>query len=60
MLLNGIHLTKGYSVFRIDLFEKMVNLRLSFFEVFNSNFKILDTHRQFSLQIAMHYWKTLF
>ena len=38
----------------------MVNLRLSFFEVFNSNFNILNTLRQFSLKIAMHYRKTLF
>ena len=38
----------------------MENLRLSFFEVFNSNFNILNTLRQFSLQIAMHYQKTLF
>ena len=37
----------------------MVNLRLSFFEVFNSNFIILNTRRQFSLQIAMHYQKIL-
>ena len=38
----------------------MVNLRLWFFEVFNSNLNILNTLSQFSLKIAMHYWKTLF
>ena len=37
----------------------MVNLRLSFFEVFNSNFNILNTLSQFSLKTAMHYRKTL-
>ena len=39
---------------------KMVNLRLSFFWVFNSSFNILNTLSQFSLKIAMHYQKTLF
>ena len=39
---------------------KMVNLRLSFFEVFNSNFNILNTVSQFSLKIDMHYQKTFF
>ena len=39
----------------------MVNfLRLSFFEVFNSNFNILNTLNQISLKIDMHYRKTLF
>ena len=38
----------------------MVNLRLSFFEVFNLNFNIFNTLSQFSLKIAMHYRKTLF
>ena len=38
----------------------MVDLRLSFFEVFNSNINILNTLSQFSLKIAMHYQKTLF
>ena len=35
-------LTNCYSVFRFELFEKLVNLRLSFFEVFNPNFNILN------------------
>ena len=60
MLLNEIHLTNYYSVFVIDLFEKMVNLRLSFYEVFDSNFNTLNTVCQFSLKIAMHYQKTMF
>ena len=38
----------------------MVNLRLSFLKVFNSNFNILNTLHQFSLKITMHYWKTFF
>ena len=38
----------------------MVNLRLSFFEVFNSKFNILNTLSQISLNIAMLYRKTLF
>ena len=38
----------------------MVNLRLSFFEVFNSNLNIFNTLCQLSLKIAMHYRKTLF
>ena len=38
----------------------MVNWRLSFFEVFNSNFDILNTLSQFSMKIAMHFRKTLF
>ena len=55
MLLNGKQLTNCYSVFRIDL-----NLRLSFFEVSNSNVNILNTLCQFSLKIAMYYRKRLF
>ena len=38
----------------------MVNLRLSFFEVFNSNFNILNVLSPFFLKITIHYWKTLF
>ena len=38
----------------------MVNLRLSFFEVFNSNFHILKVLSQMSLKIIMYYRKTLF
>ena len=52
--------TNCYSVFRIDLLEKMVNLRLSFFEVFNSNFDILKVPSQMSVKIIMYYRKTLF
>ena len=36
----------------------MVNLRLSFFEGFNSNFNILNALK--TLKIARHYRKTLF
>ena len=32
--------TNCYSVFSIDFFERMVNLRLSFLEVFNSKTSI--------------------
>ena len=38
----------------------MINLRLSFFEVFNSNFNILNNLSPISLKTAMHYQKTLF
>ena len=38
-------LTNCYSVFRFELFENLVNLRLSFFEVFNPNFNILNVLR---------------
>ena len=38
----------------------MVDLRLWFFEVFNSNLNIFNTLSQFSLKIAMHYRKTMF
>ena len=38
----------------------MVNLRLSFFEVFNSNFNILNVLSPFSMKTTIHYWKTLF
>ena len=38
----------------------MLSLRLSFFKVFYSNFNILNTLHQFSLQITMQYRKTLF
>ena len=38
----------------------MVNLRLSFFELFNSNFHILKVLSQISLKISMYYRKTLF
>ena len=38
----------------------MVNLRLSFFEVFNSNFHILKVQRHLSLKITICYGKTLF
>ena len=34
-------------------------LRLSLFEVFNSNFNILNVLSQLSLKIAMHYWEIL-
>ena len=47
-------------LFSVLICLKMVNLRLSFFEVFNSNVNILNTLSQFSLKIAMHYRKTLF
>ena len=38
----------------------MVNLLLSFFEVFNSNFNILNVLSPFSLKITIHYRKVLF
>ena len=39
----------------------MVNLRLSFFfEVFNSNFNILNVLCPFSLKLIIHYLKSLF
>ena len=38
----------------------MVNLRLSFFEVFNSNFHSLKVQRHLSLKITICYGKTLF
>ena len=57
-----IHVTKWNTFDKVlfCFFCKMVNLRLSFFEVLNSNFTILNTLCQFSLQIAMHYRKTMF
>ena len=47
--------TNCYSVFLIDLY-----LRLSFFEVFNSNFNITKVLSQLSLKRIMYYRKTLF
>ena len=38
----------------------MVNLRLSFFEVLNSNFHIVNVLFQLSVKITMRYRKTLF
>ena len=49
-----------YSVFGIDVFEKMVNLWLSFFIVFNTNFNILNVLSQLFLKITMHEQKILF
>ena len=51
--------TTDKSLFCLN-FRIMINLRLWFFEVFNSNLNILNTLGQFSLKIAMHYRKTLF
>ena len=47
-------------MFSVLICLKNSNLRLSFFQVFNLNFNILNTLKQFSLKIAMHYRKTLF
>ena len=44
----------------LQYFVKWYFLRLSLFEVFNSNFNILNVLSQLSLKIAMHYWETLF
>ena len=43
----------------LQYFFKWYFLRLSLFEVFNSNFNILNVLSQLSLKIAMHYWETL-
>ena len=42
----------------LQYFFKWYFLRLSLFEVFNSNFNILNVLSQLSLKIAMHYWET--
>ena len=47
-------------LFSVLICLKMVDLRLSFFEVFNSNFHILKVLSQLSLKIIMYYRKTLF
>ena len=45
---------------RIDLLKNTVNLRLSFYDLFNSKLNIANVPSQFSLKIAMPCWFTSF
>ena len=50
----------GFLGFHIDFLFFWVNLRLSFSDVFDSNFNIVNFLSQFDLKIGMHNWETLF
>ena len=60
LLINWNTLKNCYSVFRIDLFEKLKACDFRIFEVFNSNVNVLNVLSQFSMKISMRYRKTLF
>ena len=60
MPLNIFFLSQKKIEYILQYVFKWYFLRLSLFEVFNSNFNILNVLSQLSLKIAMHYWETLF